>query len=115
MSFFIPCLAAIRTNTVNGSTQPLDHVIARALPGAETRDHARLEAASHPESPELTDREVFVRTSVREPALSAASQAGMVTTTASLLHVVVTAHASESRCCCPATHTRSSRRSSMLG
>jgi MFS family permease len=49
-----------------------------ALAVRETRDHARLEAASHPESPELTDREVFVRTSLREPALSAASQAGMV-------------------------------------
>jgi MFS family permease len=44
----------------------------------ETRDHARLEAARHPVSAELTNREVFVRTSVREPALSAVSQAGMV-------------------------------------
>jgi MFS family permease len=44
----------------------------------ETRDHARLEAAEHPISAELTNREVFVRTSMREPALSAASQAGMV-------------------------------------
>ena len=74
----------------------------------ETRDHARLEAASHPPAAhrgtrgrlgsgqglgphresgnhreianhgELTDGEVFLRTSFREPALSAASQAGMV-------------------------------------
>jgi MFS family permease len=49
-----------------------------ALAVRETRDHARLEAARHPALPELTDREVFVRTSVRDPALSAASQAGMV-------------------------------------
>ncbi|HET6501482.1 MAG TPA: MFS transporter [Amycolatopsis sp.] len=53
----------------------------------ETREHARFEAATHPPpaggtragvGSELTDREVFVRTSLREPALSAASQAGMV-------------------------------------
>ena len=53
----------------------------------ETRDHARLEAARHvPRADgrhdhlhgDLTDRQVFERTSFREPALSAASQAGMV-------------------------------------
>ncbi|CRK56610.1 Major facilitator superfamily (MFS) transporter [Alloactinosynnema sp. L-07] len=48
----------------------------------ETRDHARLEAATHQVRDdlhgELTDREVFAHTSLREPALSAASQAGMV-------------------------------------
>ncbi|HEX3005730.1 MAG TPA: MFS transporter [Angustibacter sp.] len=53
----------------------------------ETRDHARLEAAGHIRRAdgrhdhlhgELTDREVFVQTSFREPALSAASQAGLV-------------------------------------
>ncbi|WP_436499639.1 MFS transporter [Actinokineospora sp. HUAS TT18] len=49
----------------------------------ETRDHARLEAATHRGRHhhlhgELTDREVFAHTSLREPALSAASQAGMV-------------------------------------
>jgi MFS family permease len=53
----------------------------------ETREHARLEAATHTARPdgrhdhlhaELTDRQVFAQTSLREPALSAASQAGMV-------------------------------------
>lgn len=44
----------------------------------ETRDHARLEAAGGRGSHDLTNREVFARTSLREPALSAASQAGMV-------------------------------------
>ena len=47
----------------------------------ETRDHARFEgqAREHEVAPEtLSDREVFLRTSVREPSLSAASQAGMV-------------------------------------
>lgn len=53
----------------------------------ETREHAALEAATHqPRSDgrhdhlhaDLSSREVLVHTSVREPALSAASQAGMV-------------------------------------
>jgi MFS family permease len=53
----------------------------------ETREHARLEAASHTTRADgrhdhlhaqLSDRQVFVQTSFREPALSAASQAGMV-------------------------------------
>ncbi|MEU4606400.1 MFS transporter [Kribbella sp. NPDC023972] len=44
----------------------------------ETRDHAGLETAGHRASGELTDRQVFSRTSLREPALSSASQAGMV-------------------------------------
>jgi MFS family permease len=53
----------------------------------ETRDHARLEAAGHVAradgrhdhlNDELTDREVFTQTSFREPALSSASQAGLV-------------------------------------
>ena len=53
----------------------------------ETRDHARLEVGAHVARPDgrhdhlhggLTDRQVFVQTSVREPALSAASQAGLV-------------------------------------
>jgi MFS family permease len=53
----------------------------------ETRGHARLEAAGHRARPdgrhdhlhgELTDRDVFVQTSFREPALSSASQAGLV-------------------------------------
>ena len=53
----------------------------------ETRGHARLEAGTHTGRPdgrhdhlhaELTDRQVFTQTSFREPALSAASQAGMV-------------------------------------
>ncbi|WP_158853931.1 MFS transporter [Saccharothrix deserti] len=53
----------------------------------ETREHARSEAAGHTARAdgrhdhlhaELTDRQVFAHTSVREPALSAASQAGMV-------------------------------------
>lgn len=53
----------------------------------ETREHARLEAATHRSRDdgrhdhlhaELTNRQVFTHTSVREPALSAASQAGMV-------------------------------------
>jgi MFS family permease len=58
-----------------------------ALAVRETREHARLEAASHRSRAdgrhdhlhaELTDRQVFVQTSFREPALSSASQAGMV-------------------------------------
>ncbi|MGZ8738528.1 MAG: MFS transporter, partial [Nocardioides sp.] len=53
----------------------------------ETQGHARLEAAAHvPRADgrhehlhgELSDREVFVQTSFREPALSSASQAGLV-------------------------------------
>jgi MFS family permease len=53
----------------------------------ETRDHARLEAGSHTARADgrhthlhggLTDRQVFAETSLREPALSAASQAGLV-------------------------------------
>jgi MFS family permease len=55
----------------------------------ETRDHARLEATSTPAAPacpadpaglpeHLLNRQVFMQTSFREPALSAASQAGMV-------------------------------------
>ncbi len=53
----------------------------------ETRDHARLEAASHVDRADgkhdhlhadLTDRQVFTQTSFREPALSSASQAGLV-------------------------------------
>jgi MFS family permease len=53
----------------------------------ETRDYARLEAQAHtPRADgrhdhlhqELTQRQVFVQTSFREPALSSASQAGLV-------------------------------------
>ena len=53
----------------------------------ETRGHARLEAAGHVARAdgrhdhlhgELTNRQVFTLTSFREPALSAASQAGLV-------------------------------------
>jgi MFS family permease len=48
----------------------------------ETRDYARLEAGSHPSGTEddaaLSDRDIFVRTSFTEPALSSASQAGLV-------------------------------------
>jgi MFS family permease len=44
----------------------------------ETRGHAAHEAAQLPDPGDLTDRQVFVLTSVREPALSSASQAGMV-------------------------------------
>jgi MFS family permease len=53
----------------------------------ETRDHARLEAAGHTPAAHgrhdhlhagLSNRQVFTQTSFREPALSAASQAGMV-------------------------------------
>jgi MFS family permease len=49
----------------------------------ETRDHARLEAANHVTRDgdlhdQLTTREIFVLTSFREKALSAASQAGLV-------------------------------------
>jgi MFS family permease len=53
----------------------------------ETRDHARLEAAGHIRRADgrhdhlhgrLTSREVFAQTSYREPALSSASQAGLV-------------------------------------
>jgi MFS family permease len=53
----------------------------------ETRDHARLEAASHTPREDgrhdhlhgdLTDAQVVLQTSLKEPALSSASQAGMV-------------------------------------
>jgi MFS family permease len=53
----------------------------------ETRDHARLEATSHAARSDgrhdhlhhgLTDAEVFTQTTFREPALSSASQAGLV-------------------------------------
>jgi MFS family permease len=44
----------------------------------ETRDHARHEASVHGEHGDLTDAEVFALTSVKEPALSSASQAGLV-------------------------------------
>ena len=53
----------------------------------ETRDHARLEARGHPDGAtgrpdhlhaRLSQRQVFVETSFREPALSSASQAGLV-------------------------------------
>jgi len=53
----------------------------------ETRNHARLEAGRHIARvdgrhdhlhADLTDRQVFAQTTVREPALSAASQAGLV-------------------------------------
>ena len=53
----------------------------------ETRDHARLEASSHVARADgrhdhlgdhLTNGQVFVQTRFREPALSSASQAGMV-------------------------------------
>jgi MFS family permease len=53
----------------------------------ETQGHARLEAAAHVSRAdgrhehlhgELSDRDVFVETSFREPALSSASQAGLV-------------------------------------
>ncbi|HQR27130.1 MAG TPA: MFS transporter [Nocardioides sp.] len=53
----------------------------------ETRGHARLEATTHVARADgrhdhlhgdLTSREVFVQTSFREPALSSASQAGLV-------------------------------------
>ncbi len=47
----------------------------------ETRGHAQLEAShhgnSHPDTA-LTNRQIFLRTSITEPALSAASQAGLV-------------------------------------
>ncbi len=58
-----------------------------ALAVRETRGHARLEAAGHVARPDgrhdhlhagLTDRQVLVQTSLREPALSSASQAGLV-------------------------------------
>ncbi len=53
----------------------------------ETRDHARLEATTHTAPADgrrdhlhdqLSEREVFTQTSFREPALSSASQAGLV-------------------------------------
>ncbi|ULE31928.1 MFS transporter [Mycobacterium sp. IDR2000157661] len=45
----------------------------------ETRGHARLEADQHPGSHgSQTNREIFIRTSFTEPALSSASQAGLV-------------------------------------
>jgi MFS family permease len=45
----------------------------------ETHQHARQEASGHTRAdPDLTDRQIFTLTSIREKALSAASQAGMV-------------------------------------
>lgn len=44
----------------------------------ETLGHAQHEGSLEAEGSDLTDREVFLRTSFREPALSSASQAGMV-------------------------------------
>ena len=44
----------------------------------ETRLHADHEAAEDPTTSELTNRHVFALTSFREPALSSASQAGLV-------------------------------------
>ena len=44
----------------------------------ETRGHADHEATTHAEASDLTDRQVFARTTFREPALSSASQAGLV-------------------------------------
>jgi len=44
----------------------------------ETRPHAVHEATAHADPSRLSDREVFTRTSFREPALSSASQAGLV-------------------------------------
>jgi MFS family permease len=48
----------------------------------ETRDYARLEAGSHPAGTDtdaaLSNRDIFIRTSFTEPALSSASQAGLV-------------------------------------
>lgn len=58
-----------------------------AVAVTETREHARLEAGSHVARSDgrhdhlhegLSDREVFLQTSLREPALSSASQAGLV-------------------------------------
>lgn len=44
----------------------------------ETRDHAVYESSVSQGTTSLSDREVFVQTSLREPALSSASQAGLV-------------------------------------
>jgi MFS family permease len=44
----------------------------------ETRDHARLEGSHQPEAPVVGSWAVFRLTSVREPALSAVCQAGLV-------------------------------------
>jgi MFS family permease len=44
----------------------------------ETRGHADHEATMHIGASDLTDREVLTQTSFREPALSSASQAGLV-------------------------------------
>lgn len=45
----------------------------------ETREHAHLEATDHgDEQRDISGRDVFVRTSFTEPALSSASQAGLV-------------------------------------
>jgi MFS family permease len=44
----------------------------------ETRQHARQEGSTQTQSSDLSDADVFVLTSLREPALSSASQAGLV-------------------------------------
>lgn len=51
---------------------------ASALLVKETRAHAHTEAQQWEPAQALTNREIFTRTSFREPALSSASQAGMV-------------------------------------
>ena len=44
----------------------------------ETRGHALREATEHHELASLSDREVFAQTTLREPSLSSATQAGLV-------------------------------------
>ncbi len=44
----------------------------------ETHGHARHEASRHPDGPSLSQREVFVRTTLRDPVLSSITQAGLV-------------------------------------
>jgi MFS family permease len=49
-----------------------------ALAVHETRDHADYEATAHSQTADLSDRQVLAHTSLREPSLSSASQAGLV-------------------------------------
>ncbi|GAA1929622.1 MFS transporter [Nocardioides marmoribigeumensis] len=51
---------------------------ASALLVRETRGHARAEQAAAPPTAHLDGREVLLRTTLRDPALSSASQAGLV-------------------------------------
>ena len=82
-----PLRAAARPRSTSASPTPPSASDCPPSLVRETRGHARLESRTHTSRAdgrhdhlhaELTNRQVFTQTSFREPALSAASQAGMV-------------------------------------